>query len=85
MSKVKFELNRAGVRELLKGAKMQAIIQRATDQVLRAAQETGLEYASDVSQKRYRVAGTVTAESAHAGNDNKENNTMEKALRRGTV
>lgn len=85
MSKVDFKLNSAGVQALLKGAEMQAIIAKSTEQVLRAAQEDNPDYASSVEPKAKRVAGTVWADSAHAVYSNRAHNTLEKALRRGKV
>ena len=85
MNSIKFKLDGLGVRELLKGAEMQSIIEKSTSQVLQAAEETGLEYSSDVIPRKKRVVGRVIAESVHAGNDAKANNTLQKALRRCKV
>lgn len=85
MSKVRIELNSAGVQALLKGAEMQSIIRQATEQVLQAAHEDNPDYASEVETKAKRVVGTVWADSAHAVYSNRAHSTLEKALRRGKV
>lgn len=82
MSKAfKFELNRAGVRELLKSSEMQAVISEHTDRIRSNAEGmTGLEYESNVRNGSNRVVGTVSAGSAHAYYENLKNNTLLRAL-----
>lgn len=76
MSKVKFELNRDGVKELLKGAEMQGIINDYAQQVQNAA---GDGYESEMVTGANRAWATVKAGTAHAYYSNLRHNTLLKA------
>ena len=77
MSKVKFELNRAGVRALLKSGEMANICKEHADRVRGAA---GDGYEVTTYTGRNRVNASVHAETYEARKDNYENNTLLKAL-----
>ena len=76
MSKVRFVLNRAGVRELLKSEEMVTVIQEYASAVQNRA---GDGYTAD-TQVHNRAVGIVRAETHMAIRDNKKNNTLLKAL-----
>lgn len=76
MSKVKVELNRAGVRDLMRGREMTNVLIRYADRISEAA---GEGYSTYVGSNRANVSvRTVTKE---AYQDNLENNTLEKVIR----
>lgn len=77
MSRVKFELNRDGVKELLKGAEMQGIIKDYAQQVQGAA---GDGYEAEMVTGANRVWATIKAGTAHAYYSNLKHNTLLKAL-----
>lgn len=83
MSKIRFELNTAGVRELLQSGEMQNIISEAAEQVASSASDIsgGLEYNAEVKMGANRVAATVRPGSAHAFYSNRKHNILEKAKR----
>lgn len=83
MSKIRFELNTAGVRELLQSGEMQSIISEAAEQVASSASDIsgGLEYNAEVKMGANRVAATVRPGSAHAFYKNRKENILEKAKR----
>ena len=76
MSKVKFVLNRAGVREILQSPEIAAVVKDYTNQVQGRA---GTGYEASVMTKN-RAVGRVTAETGKAKRDNSKNNTLLKAL-----
>lgn len=76
MSKVKFVLNRAGVREILQSPEIAAAVKDYTNQVQGRA---GAGYEASVMTKN-RAVGRVTAETREAKRDNSKNNTLLKAL-----
>lgn len=78
MSKMKFKLNSAGVRELLKGAPMQAIL---SEKAAGIRNRCGDGYEQDAYVGSTRVNAMVWAESFKAKRDNKKNNTLLKAVR----
>lgn len=78
MSTVKFKLNGAGVRELLKSAEMEAIVGKYAATTANAA---GSGYASDVLHLGTRVVGKAYADTWEAKRQNAKNNTLLKALR----
>lgn len=78
MSKVKFKLNSAGVRELLKSQEAMAVVKSYADAVQDRAGE-GYEVTTYVGKTR--VNASVSAATKEARNDNYENNTLLKALR----
>lgn len=74
-----FELNEAGIIELLQSPEMAAIIQQHASRVNNAA---GPGYESNVMTGKKRAVGRVWADSAAAKRDNSKNNTLLKALHR---
>lgn len=77
MAKVKFELNRNGVRELLKSPEMMAVCQGYAN---RALGSLGDGYEVSTMTGRNRVNAEVRAETFAARKENLENNTILKAL-----
>ena len=78
MSKVKFKLNSAGVRELLKSQEAMAVVKSYADAVQDRAGE-GYEVTRYVGKRR--VNASVSAATKEARKDNYDNNTLLKALR----
>lgn len=78
MSKVKFKLNRAGVRELLKSAEMSKIV---GDHAARVAGASGSGYASGTFTAGTRIVGKAYADTWAAKRDNAKNNTLLKNLK----
>lgn len=78
MSKMRFKLNRAGVRELLKSPKMQAVL---TDKANGIRNRAGDGYESDIYVGKTRANAMVYADSIKAKRDNKKNNTLLKAVK----
>ena len=76
MSKVKFELNRAGVRELLRSAEAMSVCRTYADGVRNRAGD-GYEVTTYVGKNRANAS--VHAETYEARKDNYENNTLLKA------
>lgn len=74
---VEFELNIAGLRELMKGPEMQAALQEAGDAV---ASSAGGDYGVRVHVADYVAIANVFPDSKEAAKDNYENNTLLKAL-----
>lgn len=75
MSKVEFELNRSGIRTLMRSPEMQAVLKDRADTV---KDRCGDGYDSYVAQTRaVAVVETATPE---AYNDNSANNTLLKAV-----
>ena len=77
MSKVKFELNRAGVRELLKSQEMAGICLEYANNVCSRA---GDGYEVTTYAGKNRVNASVHAGTIQARRDNYENNALLKAL-----
>jgi len=77
MSKVKFELNRAGVRELLRSAEAASICRTYAEGVRSRA---GEGYEVTTYSGRNRANASVHAETYEARKDNYDNNTLLKAL-----
>ena len=77
MSKVKFELNKAGVRELLKSTEAGSICMEYANQVQSRAGEGYI-----VESRRYpeRTGAAVYPETYKAVRDNLKNNTLLKSL-----
>jgi hypothetical protein len=78
MSKMKFELNRAGVAELLKSEAMKTIINSHASAITNRA---GDGYEQDSYIAGTRVVATVAAVTKKAKKDNLENNTLLKAVK----
>lgn len=77
MSKVKFELNRAGVRELLRSQEAANVCRSYAAEVQGRAGD-GYEVTTYIG--RNRVNASVHAETYEARKDNYDNNTLLKAL-----
>lgn len=77
MAKTKFELNRSGVRELLRSPEMMAVCQGYAN---RALSSLGAGYGISTMTGRNRVNAEVRAETFAARKENLENNTILKAL-----
>jgi len=78
MSKVKFELNRAGVRELLRSQEAMNVCRTYASAVSNRAGE-GYEVTTYTGKNR--VNASVHAASYEARKDNYENNTLLKSIR----
>lgn len=75
---VKFELNSAGVRELLKSPEMQAILKTAG---ANKAAQAGPGYMSEVRVGVKRAYVNVFPGDKESARDNYKNNTLEKVIR----
>lgn len=81
MPKIQFDLNSAGVAELLKSGELAGVVETYAQQIAgRAASMTGLEYEAAASVGAGRVRAGVKAASPHAYYENLKNNTLLKAL-----
>lgn len=78
MAKYKIELNRAGVRELLRSDEMRRICADRAEQI---ARRCGEGYESDTYTGKNRVNAAVYANTYQAKADNARNNTILKALK----
>ncbi|HEL2527505.1 TPA: hypothetical protein TZ304_002076 [Streptococcus suis] len=78
MARMKFKLNRAGVRELLKSPEMQAVL---TDKANGIRNRAGTGYESDIFVGKTRANAMVYADSYQAKWDNKKHNTLLKAVK----
>lgn len=78
MAKVKFQLNRAGVRELLRSGEMMGICQEYAQGIQNRA---GDGYEADTYIGKNRVNAMVYAATQKAKRDNLENNTLLKAVK----
>ena len=74
----RFELNYAGVGELLRSGEMRSVIEAYTDAVLSNA---GANYGSQVKLVKDRWAGYVDDRTPEGKQDNLDNNTLLKSLR----
>lgn len=83
--KVKFELNREGVRELLQSAEMAAIVSDAAERVAAAASSGGRDYATEIRVGGTRVTARVKPADAAAYYSNMKHNTLLKSLGSGKV
>lgn len=81
MSKVKFELNKAGVRELLKSGEMQQICMQHAYATQQAASSSSDGYVVEPRNYPERSGAAVRADTYEARKDNADNNTLLKALR----
>lgn len=80
MSKAKFVLNRQGVRELLRGEEMQAVLNAYAATV---KSNCGDGFARDSHVGKNRANAMIYAETKEAVAKNYENNTLLKALKAG--
>lgn len=78
MNKIRFELNRAGVRELLRSEKAADV---CAEYGKRIQARCGDGYNTDTYTGRNRVNAMVWAETPKAKKDNSANNTLLKAMR----
>lgn len=78
MSKVKFELNRKGVADLMKSANMQDVLK---EQATNIKNRAGSGYEQDLHVGKNRANARVWAETYQAKKDNLENNTLLKSVR----
>ena len=77
MSDVRVVLNGKGIRELLKGSEMQALVNEYVGIV---ANNAGNGYSGNVRVGKNRAIGRVYAYTKKAINDNFKNNTLLKAI-----
>lgn len=77
MSKVRFELNEEGVRELLQGAAMQSLLGSLASQ---KAAQAGSGYKSAVHVFTRRAVAHIFPGDAESAHDNYENNTLLKTI-----
>ena len=78
MSKLKFELSKAGVRALMQSEEMQAIL---NDKASEAVNRLGAGYEKDSYVGKNRANAMVYAETYQAKKDNLRNNSILKAVR----
>lgn len=78
MSKTEFELNKAGVRQLMQSKEMQAILQEKSSA---AVARLGPGYESDVHVGKNRANAMVYADSHSARRENMKTNSILKAVR----
>ena len=78
MSKVKFELNRAGVRELMQSAEAMNVVREYAMQI-QSRCPSGLGYEVTSMVGATRANASVFAATPEARRDNFENNTLLKA------
>lgn len=74
----KFELNREGVKELMKSKEMQDLISERAEQ---AVNRLGPGYKSNLNIGKTRVNANVFADSFKAKRENAKNNTILKAVK----
>ena len=74
---IKFELNQAGVRELMQSSEMMTICKGYAD---RAKAQLGAGYSVNTMTGRNRVNAEVVAETYAAKKENSENNSILKAV-----
>ncbi len=77
MSKVKIELNSAGIREMLRSEEMQALLGERAEEI---AGRCGAGYSSDTYLTGGRAVASAFAESSEAIRDNLDNNTLLRSL-----
>ena len=78
MSKFKFVLNRAGVRQLMQSEEMQVIL---NEKATKALNRLGGGYKSDIYIGKNRANAMVYADTYQAKRDNLKNNSILKAVR----
>ena len=77
MSKVRIELNSAGIRELLRSTEMQELLEEKAEEI---AGRCGEGYASDRYLTGGRAVASAFTESREAYQDNLDNNTLLRSL-----
>lgn len=78
MAKFKFELDKAGVAQLLKSPEMQSLL---GGMGVQRASMAGDGYASDVHVFQKRAVAHIYADTPEAKRDNYDNNTLLKVLK----
>jgi len=78
MSKVKFELNRNGVAQLMKSNNMQSILKSEATEIKNRA---GSGYEQDIHVGKNRANAMVWASTKSARQDNSTHNTLLKSVR----
>lgn len=78
MSKIKFKLNRQGVRELMQSSSMQSILREYAN---KAVNRLGDGYKSDLHIGKNRANAMVYADNYKGKKDNLKNNSILKAVR----
>lgn len=78
MSKLEFELNRAGVAALMKSGGMQKILKR---HATRIKNRSGEGYEQDLYVGKNRANARVWPETTQAKSDNYKNNTLLKSVK----
>ncbi|HEM5420073.1 TPA: hypothetical protein U1449_001552 [Streptococcus suis] len=78
MARMKFKLNRAGVRKLMKSPEMQAVLTEKANGIRNRA---GTGYESDIFVGKTRANAMVYADSFQAKRDNKKKNTLLKVVK----
>lgn len=78
MSNIKFKLNRAGVRELMKSGATQKVLVKYASNIKNRA---GTGYEQDVYVGKNRANARVWASSREARRDNSKNNTLLKSVK----
>lgn len=77
MSNYQFELNRDGVRQLMKSAEMKAVLDEVAQHIAESAEG---DYKVDTLTGRTRANAEVSCASAKTYYDNLRNNTLLKAM-----
>lgn len=77
MSKVKVELNRAGVRELLRSEEIMSLLK---SEAQKRASAAGAGYSVNTHVGRNRCNAEVLAETDEARRDNLKNNTLVRVM-----
>jgi len=77
MGDVRFELNLKGLNELMKSSEIQAVLDKAGEQVANAA---GSDYASSGNTGRFIGFSNIYPDSKRAAHENYTQNTLLKAL-----
>lgn len=82
MTKTEFELDMDGLRELMKSAEMQQVLQETAASVADKASmlTAGEDFGHDVRTATYVAIGTAFPQSQTAAKASYENNVLEKAL-----
>jgi len=78
MSKMKFELNRQGVANLMKSSNMQTILKGHATAI---RNRSGRGYEQDIYVGKNRANARVWADSQEAKGDNMDNNTLLKSVK----
>lgn len=78
MSKVRFELNRKGVADLMKSSEMQDVLE---DYATGIKNRSGVGYEQDMHVGKNRANARVWADTQQAKSDNLKNNTILKSVK----